>query len=126
MGIAWRHPDRDRTTRARHRGALGSPVRIREFGDRDLAAVMALWRACVLTRPWNPPERDIEFCRSSAHAKLFVAEAQGCIVGSIMVGHDGHRGWVYYVAVDPSHRHDGLGRALMDRAERFLTDAGVP
>jgi len=43
-----------------------------------------------------------------------------------MVGHDGLRGWVYYVAVDPSHRRDGLGRALMDHAERFLTVAGVP
>ncbi len=101
-------------------------MRIREFGDGDLAAVTALWQACDLTRPWNPPERDIEFCRSSGHATLFVAEAEGSIIGSVMAGHDGHRGWVYYVAVDPSHRRHGLGRALMDHAERYLIAAGVP
>lgn len=101
-------------------------MRIREFGDGDLAAIIRLWRACDLVRPWNPPERDIEFCRSSGHATLFVAELDGCIVGSVMAGHDGHRGWIYYVAIDPSHRRYGFGRALMDHAERFLTAAGVP
>jgi ribosomal protein S18 acetylase RimI-like enzyme len=101
-------------------------MNIREFGDGDLAAIIELWQECDLTRPWNPPERDIEFCRNSGHATLFVAEAEGRIVGSVMAGHDGHRGWIYYVAVDPSHRRDGLGRALMDRAESFLAAAGVP
>ena len=101
-------------------------MNIREFGDGDLVAIIALWQACDLTRPWNPPERDIEFCRSSGHATLFVGEAEGCIVGSVMVGHDGHRGWIYYVAVDPARRRDGLGRTLMDHAERFLAAAGVP
>lgn len=101
-------------------------MNIREFGDGDLAGIVALWQACDLTRPWNPPERDIEFCRRSGHATLFVAEAGERIVGSVMAGHDGHRGWIYYVAVDPSRRRDGLGRALMDHAERFLAAAGVP
>ena len=101
-------------------------MRIREFGDGDLAAIVTLWRACDLVRPWNPPERDIEFCRKSGHATLFVAEVEGCIVGSVMVGHDGHRGWVYYVAVDPARRRDGLGRILMKHAEDFLQAQGVP
>jgi ribosomal protein S18 acetylase RimI-like enzyme len=99
---------------------------IREFRDGDLAAVIALWRACDLTRPWNPPERDIELCRQSGHGTLFVAEAADRVVGSIMVGHDGHRGWVYYVAVDPALRRDGLGRILMKHAEDFLAAQGVP
>jgi ribosomal protein S18 acetylase RimI-like enzyme len=101
-------------------------MNIREFGDGDVAAIIALWQACDLTRPWNPPERDIELCRRSGHATLFVAETEGRIVGSVMAGHDGHRGWIYYLAVDPSRRRDGLGRALMDHAERSLAAAGVP
>ena len=99
---------------------------IREFRDADLGAVVALWQDCDLTRPWNPPERDIELCRQSGHGTLFVAEAAERIVGTIMVGHDGHRGWVYYVAVDPGRRRDGLGRTLMTHAEAFLAAQGVP
>jgi ribosomal protein S18 acetylase RimI-like enzyme len=99
---------------------------IREFRDDDRDAVIALWRDCDLTRPWNPPERDIELCRRSGHGTLFVAEMDGRVVGTIMVGHDGHRGWVYYVAVDPSRRRAGLGRMLMSRAEDHLAAQGVP
>jgi ribosomal protein S18 acetylase RimI-like enzyme len=101
-------------------------MNIREFRDDDLSAVIALWQSCDLTRPWNPPERDIELCRRSGHGTLFVAEAADHIVGTIMVGHDGHRGWVYYVAVDPARRRDGLGRILMKHAEDFLAAQGVP
>jgi ribosomal protein S18 acetylase RimI-like enzyme len=101
-------------------------MKIREFRDGDLAGVMALWRDCDLTRPWNPPERDIELCRRSGHGTLFVAEVAGDISGTVMVGHDGHRGWVYYVAVAPARRRDGLGRALMTHAEEFLAAQGVP
>jgi ribosomal protein S18 acetylase RimI-like enzyme len=101
-------------------------MNIREFRDDDLSAVIALWQSCDLTRPWNPPERDIELCRRSGHGTLFVAEAADHIVGTIMVGHDGHRGWVYYVAVDPARRRDGLGRLLMKHGEDFLAALGVP
>jgi ribosomal protein S18 acetylase RimI-like enzyme len=101
-------------------------MNIREFRDGDRDAVIALWQACDLTRPWNPPERDIELCRRSGHGTLFVAEAEGSIVGTVMAGHDGHRGWVYYVAVAPSRRRGGLGQALMKHAEDFLAAQGVP
>jgi ribosomal protein S18 acetylase RimI-like enzyme len=99
---------------------------IREFRDGDLAAVVALWQACDLVRPWNPPARDIEFCRGSGHGAVFVAEADGTVAGTIMAGHDGHRGWVYYVAVTPARRRDGLGRKLMAHAETWLAAQGVP
>jgi len=101
-------------------------MKIREFRDDDLAAVIGLWQRCDLTRPWNPPERDIEFCRRSGHGALFVGEVDGRIAGSVMAGHDGHRGWVYYVAVDPAARRDGRGRALMAHAEQWLAAQGVP
>jgi ribosomal protein S18 acetylase RimI-like enzyme len=101
-------------------------ISIRPFHDTDLAAVIELWRACGLTQPWNPPQRDIEFCRGSGHGELFVAEADQRIVGSVMAGHDGHRGWIYYVAVDPAGRLGGLGRKLVEHAEAWLVSKGVP
>jgi ribosomal protein S18 acetylase RimI-like enzyme len=99
---------------------------IRPYRDSDLGAVVDLWQACDLTRPWNPPARDIAFCRSSGHGEIFVAEADGGIIGTVMAGHDGHRGWVYYVAVDPARRRDGLGRRLVAQAEDWLATRGVP
>lgn len=99
---------------------------IRPYREADLGAVVDLWQACDLARPWNPPARDIAFCRGSGHGELFVAEAEGRVVGTVMAGHDGHRGWVYYVAVDPARRHAGLGRRLMAHAEAWLAGQGVP
>jgi ribosomal protein S18 acetylase RimI-like enzyme len=99
---------------------------IRPYREADFGAVVELWQACDLTRPWNPPARDIAFCRASGHGELFVAEAEGRVVGTIMAGHDGHRGWLYYVAVDPARRRGGLGRRLVDHALAALRAQGVP
>ena len=99
---------------------------IRPYRESDLGAVVDLWQACNLTRPWNPPARDIEFCRGSGHGELFVAEEAGRVVGSVMAGHDGHRGWLYYVAVDPTRRKSGLGRRLVAHGEAWLGGQGVP
>ena len=101
-------------------------MNIREFRDGDLAAVVALWQDCELTRPWNPPERDIAFCRHSGHGSVFLAEENGDIAGSVMAGHDGHRGWIYYLAVAPARRREGIGRWLMTHAEHWLAAQGVP
>ena len=98
---------------------------IRPYRETDEAAVTALWQACGLTRPWNPPAADIAFVRSSGHGELLLAEDAGEIVGSVMVGHDGHRGWVYYLAVVPASQKRGLGRLLMTAAEEWLTARGV-
>jgi ribosomal protein S18 acetylase RimI-like enzyme len=102
-------------------------MRLRPFRDEDADALVALWQACDLTRPWNPPHDDIALCRQSGHGEIFLAEAaEGDIVGSIMVGHDGHRGWVYYVAVAPARQRAGLGRRLVALAENWLAERGVP
>ena len=83
--------------------------------DGDVADVIALWQRCGLTRPWNDPAADIALARKGANATVLVGRDDGAIVASVMVGHDGHRGWVYYVAVDPDHRIKGYGRAIMTR-----------
>jgi len=92
----------------------------------DEAALVTLWEACGLTRPWNPPARDIARALDGPASTILVARSAGKIAGSVMVGHDGHRGWVYYLAVAPDARRGGLGRALMRAAEEWLRERGVP
>ena len=103
-----------------------STVDIHPIGDAELAAVEALWRACGLVVSYNPPDHDIAFCRASPNSELFVAVAAGgAVVASVMAGHDGHRGWLYYVAVDPALRGKGLGRDMVAHGEDWLRSLGV-
>jgi ribosomal protein S18 acetylase RimI-like enzyme len=92
--------------------------------DRD--GVVALWRACGLTRPWNDPDRDFALALASGASAVLVARSAEAIDGAAMVGFDGHRGWVYYLAVAPARRGSGLGRALMAAAEHWLRGRGAP
>jgi hypothetical protein len=100
-------------------------IDIRPYQDPDEAALVALWGMCGLTRPWNPPSGDIALVRRSGHGEILVAAQRGAIVGSVVVGHDGHRGWVYYLAVAPARRRGGLGRRLMQAAEAWVAARGV-
>jgi len=95
------------------------------IADDDIQAVITLWQRCDLTRPWNDPAGDIAFARRSDNATILVGRDGNTIVASVMVGHDGHRGWVYYVAVDPDHRGRDYGRTIMAAAEDWLRARGV-
>ncbi len=97
----------------------------REMRDRDVEAVAALWRDCGLTRAWNDPHKDIAFARSSETSAILVGEAQGRIAASVMSGHDGHRGTLYYVAVEPALRGKGFGKQAVRAAEFWLRKRGV-
>ena len=92
----------------------------REMELRDTAAVISLWQAAGLIRPWNDPEQDIAFAFESANSEILLAECGNCVVAARLVGHDGHRGWVYYVASAPEHRGKGFGRKIMQAAENWL------
>jgi ribosomal protein S18 acetylase RimI-like enzyme len=98
---------------------------IADIADADVAAVIALWQACGLTRPWNDPASDIALARRGPNSTVLVGRDGGAIVATVMVGHDGHRGWVYYVATDPDRRAKGYGRAIMNAAEDWLRAASI-
>lgn len=98
---------------------------VAEIVDADVADVVTLWQACGLTRPWNDPAADIALARRGPNSKVLVGRDGDAIVATVMVGHDGHRGWVYYVATDPDRRAKGFGRAIMSAAEDWLRTAGI-
>lgn len=101
-------------------------MEIRPFRVDDEAAVVALWTACGLTRPWNDPHKDIRRKLAVQPHLFLVIERAGAIVASVMAGYEGHRGWVNYLSVAPECQGQGLGRRLMERVEQLLLDAGCP
>jgi ribosomal protein S18 acetylase RimI-like enzyme len=101
-------------------------MKIRAYETPDEQAVIALWQECGLTRPWNDPRRDIARKLTEQPELFLVGTHEGAVVATAMVGFDGHRGWVYYLAVAPKHRGKSFGRALMQEAERLLIERGCP
>jgi ribosomal protein S18 acetylase RimI-like enzyme len=98
---------------------------IKPIEDCEVAEVIALWHRCGSTRPWNDPAADIALARRGENSTVLIGKCEGTLVASVMVGHDGHRGWVYYVTVDPDRRHHGFGRSIMDAAEAWLRARGI-
>jgi hypothetical protein len=93
--------------------------------DEDVERVIAVWHASGVARPWNDPATDIAFARRDLHSTILVADLAGRIVATAMLGEDGHRGWVNYVAADPEYQGHGLGRMMMNAAETWLAEHGV-
>ena len=101
---------------------------IRRFSREDTDAVVALWEDAGLSRPWNDPRLDIER-KLAVQPELFLVACDttsGSVIGSVMAGYDGHRGWLYYLASAADRRGEGVGRALVREAETRLTAMGCP
>lgn len=109
--------------------------------DDDVEGVVVLWQKCGLTRPWNDPYVDIEDARHGPTSTVLVLRdtadrpadgtatspehAGGGVVATVMAGLDGHRGWLYYVAVAPERQGTGLGRAAVAAGENWLRATGA-
>lgn len=101
---------------------------IRPFEPRDTeAVVVALWESVGLKRPWNDPHKDIQR-KAAVQPELFLVaeDDSGRIVGSVMAGYEGHRGWMNYLATACEVRESGVGRALVAHVERALEALGCP
>jgi ribosomal protein S18 acetylase RimI-like enzyme len=102
------------------------PLTIRQAVPEDEPSVVELWHLCDLVASHNDPAADFHFARAGACSDVLVGEDEtGCISGSVMVGHDGHRGWLYYVAAAPHSRGRGIGRQMVQAAEEWLRERAV-
>ena len=100
-------------------------MHIADLTSEDVVHAAELWREAGLVRPWNPPEQDIERALSGETSTVLGGFDEGALVATVMVGHDGHRGWVYYLAVADRCRGTGRGTLMLDAAEQWLRERGA-
>jgi len=106
--------------------ALNRPAMdISHLDISEAAAAASLWEETGLVRAWNDPLADIAAALACPTATILAARDGGRLIGTIMAGYDGHRGWLYYVACAADQRRTGLGRALVTAAEQWLADQGA-
>ena len=101
-------------------------MELQSFRRDDLEVTVSLWERAGLLSPANDPIRDIERKLADSPWGLLVMVDEGVVIGSVMVGYDGHRGWVNYLACDPAHRRRGVATAMMAAARERLTERGCP
>jgi ribosomal protein S18 acetylase RimI-like enzyme len=106
---------------------MDSAAIVRPFSAKDRSAVVALWREVFADDPpWNEPEGMIERKLTVQPELFLVAENQGAVVGTVLGGFDGVRGWIHHLAVADLHRRKGVARSLMQAAEEGLKKMGCP
>lgn len=101
-------------------------MQIRSIDIEDIEVIVELWRACNLTRPWNNPYKDVDIALKTDSCNILVGYDDDELVATVMCGFDGHRGWLYYLAVAPNRQGCGFGRKITNAAEEWLAIAGAP
>jgi ribosomal protein S18 acetylase RimI-like enzyme len=101
-------------------------IEIGELQETESEAAVALWEECGLIRPWNDPRADIRLALAGPSSTVLAARAGGRLAATVMVGWDGHRGWIYYLSVAPDLRRLGVGARMMKTAEAWLVARGAP
>jgi ribosomal protein S18 acetylase RimI-like enzyme len=99
---------------------------IRLFDPKDEIQLIDLWVECGLVVPWNDPKKDIRRKFLNSPQLFFVGEADGEIIASCMAGYDGHRGWVYYLAVKTKYQNQGIASLILSHSENALLKVGCP
>ena len=99
---------------------------IRTYRPDDTAKVIDLWSECGLIVPWNNPQADIDRKYADSPQMFFVGELKSELVASCMAGYDGHRGWIYFLAVRNSQQRKGLATRLLGHVEAELIKLGCP
>jgi ribosomal protein S18 acetylase RimI-like enzyme len=99
---------------------------ISDLSPDEIPAAIAIWKEAGLLRPWNDPQADAALALRSANATILAARECDKLAATVMVGHDGHRGWLYYLAVARGFRRQGVGTMLMSSAEQWCRKRGVP
>lgn len=99
---------------------------IRPFVETDRSALIALWEQCNLIGAWNDPSFDIDSFVKTPTAEIFVGETADQVIASVVIGHDGHRGWIYYLAVNSDHQNKDYGLWLLRHSEDWLRDQNIP
>ena len=99
---------------------------IRSFQTTDESDVIDLWHRCRLVVPQNDPHKDIEMKLQVQPELFLVGMISNRIVSTVMSGYDGHRGWIYYLAVDPDFQRNGIGRRMVEKTEKKLRQLGCP
>lgn len=100
-------------------------MEVLELTQDDADAAAELWTETGLTRPWNDPSADFRRAIEGPTSTVLGMKQDGELIGSVMVGSDGHRGWVYYLSVRLAHQNVGLGSELMTAAEEWLRSLGA-
>jgi ribosomal protein S18 acetylase RimI-like enzyme len=100
-------------------------MEVLELSSQDEASAVSLWSDAGLTRPWNDAAADFHRAVNGATSAVLGLKEDGRLIGTVMVGSDGHRGWVYYLAVSDGVRQQGKGRLLMAAAEEWLRENGA-
>ena len=103
-----------------------SELAIADLDPAEIETAIALWEACGLTRPWNDPRADARLALAGETSTILAGRVDYRLVATAMVGADGHRGWVYYLAVAPDQRGRRMGEAMMRAAEAWVRARGMP
>jgi ribosomal protein S18 acetylase RimI-like enzyme len=101
-------------------------LHISHFTVEDTSAVIDLWGRCGLLRSWNDPKLDIDRKLTDQNGCFLVGHDGPRLIASIMVGYDGHRGSINYMAIDPAFANKGHGKEMVIAAEQFLKSCGCP
>ena len=103
-----------------------SSLLIRPFQTEDEDALVALWKMCELTVPWNNPHKDIARKLQVQPELFLVGILDNSLIATVMGGYEGHRGWINYLAVHPDFHGKGYGQGIMNSMETVLREMGCP